>query len=63
MIYRINGFLKGGNRELIVKARGGSCHESCNSMIQLSGFVNSQKAVDKAGEITKTVKGVTSIKE
>ena len=31
-------------------------------MIQLSGFVNSQKAVDKAGEITKTVKGVTSIK-
>jgi osmotically-inducible protein OsmY len=30
--------------------------------VQLSGFVDSQKAVDKAGEITKNVKGVKSIK-
>ena len=30
--------------------------------VQLSGFVNSQKAVDKAGEIVKSVKGVKSIK-
>lgn len=30
--------------------------------VQLSGFVNSQMAVDKAGQIVKGVKGVTSIK-
>jgi len=36
--------------------------ETYKGTVQLSGFVNSQKAVDKAGEITKTVKGVTSIK-
>jgi hypothetical protein len=30
--------------------------------VQLSGFVNSQQAVDKAGEITRSVKGVKSIK-
>ena len=30
--------------------------------VQLSGFVNSQKAVDKAGEIVRSVKGVKSIK-
>jgi osmotically-inducible protein OsmY len=29
---------------------------------QLSGFVNSQKAVDKADEIVKSVKGVTDVK-
>jgi osmotically-inducible protein OsmY len=27
----------------------------------LSGFVNSQDAVKKAGEITRSVKGVTSV--
>ncbi len=32
------------------------------STIQLSGFVNSQKAVDKAIEIARSVKGVTSVK-
>jgi len=36
--------------------------ETYKGTVQLSGFVNSQKAVDKAGEITKTVKGVTSVK-
>jgi len=36
--------------------------ETYKGTVQLSGFVNSQKAVDKAGEITKTVKGVTSMK-
>jgi osmotically-inducible protein OsmY len=30
--------------------------------VQLSGFVNSQQAVDKAGEIVKSVEGVKSIK-
>jgi hyperosmotically inducible protein len=30
--------------------------------VQLSGIVNSQKAVDKAGEIAKSVKGVKSVK-
>jgi hyperosmotically inducible protein len=29
--------------------------------VQLSGFVGSQKAVDKAGEIARSVKGVTSV--
>ena len=29
---------------------------------QLSGFVNSQKAVDKADEIVKSVKGFTDVK-
>jgi osmotically-inducible protein OsmY len=36
--------------------------ESYKGMVQLSGFVNSQKAVDKAAEITRSVKGVKSIK-
>ncbi len=36
--------------------------ESFKGAVQLSGFVNSQKAVDKAGEITRSVKGVKSIK-
>ena len=31
-------------------------------VVQLKGFVNSQQAIDKAVEITKTVKGVKSIK-
>jgi osmotically-inducible protein OsmY len=30
--------------------------------VQLSGFVNSQQAVDKAGEIAKSVDGVKSVK-
>ena len=30
--------------------------------IQLSGYVNSHKAVDKADEIVKSIKGVTGIK-
>jgi osmotically-inducible protein OsmY len=30
--------------------------------VQLSGLVGSQKAVDKAGEIARSVKGVTSVK-
>jgi len=36
--------------------------ESFKGEVQLSGFVNSQKAVDKAVEITRSVKGVTSVK-
>ena len=36
--------------------------ESFKGVVQLSGFVNNQKAVDKAVEITKTVKGVKSVK-
>lgn len=36
--------------------------ESFKGVVQLSGFVNSQKAVDKAVEIAKSVKGVTSVK-
>jgi osmotically-inducible protein OsmY len=36
--------------------------ESFKGTVQLSGFVNSQKAVDKAGEIAGSVKGVKSIK-
>jgi len=36
--------------------------ETYKGTVQLSGFVNSQKAVNKAGEITRSVKGVTSIK-
>ena len=31
-------------------------------VVQLSGFVNTQKAVDKALEITRSVKGVESVK-
>ena len=30
--------------------------------VQLSGFVNSKQAVDKAGEIARAVKGVKSVK-
>jgi osmotically-inducible protein OsmY len=36
--------------------------ESYKGVVQLSGFVNSQKAVDKAVEITRSVHGVKSIK-
>ena len=36
--------------------------ESFKGIVQLSGFVNSQKAVDKAGEIAIGVKGVKSVK-
>jgi osmotically-inducible protein OsmY len=36
--------------------------ESFKGTVQLSGFVNSQKAVDKAVEITRSVQGVKSIK-
>jgi hypothetical protein len=36
--------------------------ETYQGAVQLSGFVNSQKAVDKAGEIVRSVKGVKSIK-
>ena len=36
--------------------------ESFKGTVQLSGFVNSQKAVDKAVEIVRSVKGVESIK-
>jgi osmotically-inducible protein OsmY len=36
--------------------------ESFKGTVQLSGFVNSQKAVDKAVEIVRSVKGVKSVK-
>jgi osmotically-inducible protein OsmY len=36
--------------------------ETYKGTVQLSGFVNSQKAVDKAGEITRSVKGVKSVR-
>jgi osmotically-inducible protein OsmY len=36
--------------------------ESFKGTVQLSGFVNSQQAVDKASEIVRSVKGVTFIK-
>jgi len=36
--------------------------ETYQGTVQLSGFVNSQKAADKAGEIVRSVKGVKSIK-
>ena len=35
--------------------------ESFKGTVQLSGFVDSQQAVDKAGEIARSVKGVTSL--
>ena len=35
--------------------------ETYKGRVQLSGFVNSQDAVEKAGEITRSVKGVTSV--
>jgi osmotically-inducible protein OsmY len=36
--------------------------ESFKGTVQLSGFVNSKQAVDKAAEIARSVKGVKSIK-
>jgi len=36
--------------------------ETYKGTVQLSGFVNSKQAVDKAGEITRSVKGVISLK-
>ena len=36
--------------------------ETYKGRVQLSGFVNSQNAVDKAGEITRSVEGVRSVK-
>ena len=36
--------------------------ETFKGTVQLSGFVNSQRAVDKAVDITKSVKGVKSVK-
>ena len=36
--------------------------ETYKGVVQLSGFVNSQKAVDKAGQIARSVQGVKSVK-
>ena len=36
--------------------------ESRKGIVQLSGFVDSQKAVDKAGQIARSVKGVKSVR-
>jgi len=36
--------------------------ETHKGIVQLSGFVNSKSAADKAGQITRSVKGVTSVK-
>ena len=36
--------------------------ETFKGTVQLSGFVNSQQAVDKAGEIARSVQGVKSVK-
>ena len=36
--------------------------ETRKGIVQLSGFVDSQKAVNKAVEITRSVKGVRSVK-
>ena len=36
--------------------------ETFKGTVQLSGFVNSQQAVDKAGQIARSVKGVSSVK-
>src|SRR5210317_503071 len=36
--------------------------ETYKGTVQMSGFVNSQQAVDKAGQIASSVKGVRSVK-
>jgi osmotically-inducible protein OsmY len=36
--------------------------ETYKGTVQLSGFVGSQEAVDKAGEIARSVKGVRSVR-
>ena len=36
--------------------------ETYKGIVQLSGFVNSQEAVNKAGQIARSVQGVNSVK-
>lgn len=36
--------------------------ETYKGIVQLSGFVNSQQAVDQAGQIARSVQGVNSVK-
>jgi len=36
--------------------------ETYKGIVQLSGFVDSQKAIDKAGQIARSVGGVNSVK-
>jgi osmotically-inducible protein OsmY len=36
--------------------------ETYKGIVQLSGFVNSQQAVDKASQIARSVQGVNSVK-
>jgi osmotically-inducible protein OsmY len=36
--------------------------ETFKGIVQLSGFVNSQQAADKAGQIARSVQGVKSVK-
>jgi len=36
--------------------------ETFRGTVQLSGFVSSQAAIDKAGEVTRAVGGVTSVR-
>ena len=36
--------------------------ETYKGVVQLSGFVNSRQAVDKAGQIARSVQGVKSVK-
>ncbi|MEE4380233.1 MAG: BON domain-containing protein, partial [Candidatus Competibacteraceae bacterium] len=36
--------------------------ETYKGIVQLSGFVNSRQAVDKASQIASSVKGVKSVK-
>ena len=36
--------------------------ETYKGIVQLSGFVNTQDAVNRAGEIARSVKGVSSVK-
>jgi osmotically-inducible protein OsmY len=36
--------------------------ETCKGAVQLGGFVGSQKALDKAGEIVRGVEGVKYVK-
>jgi hyperosmotically inducible protein len=36
--------------------------ETYKGIVQLSGFVNSQQAVDKAGQTARSVQGVNSVK-
>lgn len=36
--------------------------ETYKGIVQLSGFVNSQQAVDKAGQMARSVQGVNSVK-